>query len=171
VPTAMTTTRAVTTTVRAVVNVCPSVYVHAPIAVPPVDRCWTATKTLWSTFSTLGGPSGANVGECTERCLSSPTLEGWGACHGSVSDPDCQLLLMHRSFDAGSIALGGLTALAWVALEDDPGSGYTGCISQCGVRQPERQCCEGLRCNDAVNDFWEGEAHDDYSPGAAGHAR
>ena len=60
---------------------------------------------------------------------------------------------MHRSFDAGSIALGGLTALAWVALEDDPGSGYTGCISQCRARQPERQCCEGLRCNDAVNDF------------------
>src|SRR5258706_2479827 len=60
---------------------------------------------------------------------------------------------MHRSFDAGSIALGGLTALAWVALEDDPGSGYTGCISQGRVRQPERQCCEGLRCNDAVNDF------------------
>lgn len=137
--------RSPATTVRAVVNVCPSVYMHARLAVPPVDRCWTATKTLRSTFSGLGGPSGANVGGCTERCLRSPALEGWGAGHGRVSDPDCRLLLMHLTLDGGSIALGGLTGHTWVALEDDPGSGYTGCISQGRVRRPERQCCEGLR--------------------------
>src|SRR5260221_14498960 len=35
-------------------------------------------------------PSGANVGGCTERCLRSTALEGWVACHDSLSAPNCR---------------------------------------------------------------------------------
>jgi endoglucanase len=55
------------------------------------------------------GPSGANVGGCTERRLRSPALQAWGACHKS-SDPtfaySC-LLSAENSFALANTAPSG----------------------------------------------------------------